>query len=53
MQVGLTFREALSLHAAVYEAIVSGDGPRARDAMERILNQASSEIALMSQRKPA
>ena len=53
MQVGLTFREALSLHAAVYEAIVSGDGPRARDAMERILNQASSEIALMSHRKPA
>jgi DNA-binding GntR family transcriptional regulator len=49
----VTFQEALAMHAAVCEAIVSGDGPRAREAMERILNQASSEIALVSQRKPA
>jgi DNA-binding FadR family transcriptional regulator len=53
MQVGVTFQEALSLHAAVHEAISSGDGPGAGQAMERILNQASSEIALISRRKPA
>jgi DNA-binding FadR family transcriptional regulator len=52
MQAGRTYREGLATHTAVYDAIIAGDGPGAGQAMERILSQASSEIAVMSRRKP-
>ena len=47
-QVGGTLHEAISVHTAVHDAIVAGDAKRARRAMERILAQASSEIATVT-----
>ena len=47
-QVGTTLHEAIGAHAAVHDAIVAGDAPRARRAMERILAQASNEIATVT-----
>jgi DNA-binding FadR family transcriptional regulator len=51
MQAGGTLQQAISLHVAVYDAIVAGDATRARRAMERILSKASTEIATVKVRK--
>ena len=51
-QVGTTLHEAIGAHAAVHDAIVAGDAPRARRAMERILAQASNEIATVTVPQP-
>lgn len=52
MQAGGTFQDAIAVHTALYEAIVAGDGTRARRAMEQILSLAASEIAAVTAREP-
>ena len=51
-QAGGTLHEAITVHSAVHDAIVAGDAERARRAMERILAQASNEIATVTVQKP-
>jgi GntR family transcriptional regulator, galactonate operon transcriptional repressor len=53
MQSGPPFTPGLAIHVAVYDAIVAGDGPRARQAMEHILDRASNEIAALNRRNPS
>ena len=51
-QAGGTLEQAMAVHAAVHDAIVAGDGRRARRAMETILTYASSEIATVTVHNP-
>ena len=48
--------ESVAMHAAVYDAIVAGDGQKARGAMDAILTLASTEITqimLAEKERPA
>jgi len=52
MQAGGTLQHAIAIHTALYDAIVAGDGTRARRAMEHILTLAAGEIAAVTAREP-